>query len=68
MFVYVIKYIVREDIAWSQDSAVSIMTKLQVGRVQILAGSRDSSLLQDIQAGSGLHPAFLFNDYQGLFP
>jgi hypothetical protein len=33
-----------------------------------VARARDSSLLQDVWAGFGLHPAFLFNDYQGLFP
>jgi len=43
----------------SRDSVGGIVTRLLAGRswVHILAGTRDFSLLRNIQDGSGAHPA-----------
>jgi hypothetical protein len=44
---------------WQWDSSDSIVTGLQAGRsgVHSVAGTRDFSLLQNIQTGSEAHPA-----------
>jgi hypothetical protein len=53
-----------------KDSIVNIVTGLRTGRsrVHIWAGSRDFSLLQNFQTGSGVHQAFFSVGDEGSFP
>jgi hypothetical protein len=48
----------RKTLTWSRDSAVSIVTKLLVGRsgARIPAEAKDFSILIIFQSGSGAHP------------
>ena len=41
----------------SQDSSVSVVTRLPVGNIQFMSGAGDLSLLQIIQTGCGAHLA-----------
>ena len=51
--------------SWSQVCLVGIVTRLQAGQssVQIPVGTRDFSVLQNFQTGSGGPPSLLFDGY-----